>query len=203
MNVKAAQDGNAATGDGASGKGKGKLGLLLVALGMLVAGGGGVLALVMSGTIGGGHTESREDNQPKLIRKGEDDPYMPKAEGEGEEGAAPEVEGEGGDPYRTAYFTFSDDFTSNLKDSDALVQLSLACSTRRDGRVLIWMKKHELAIRSALLEILADTPENDVYTIAGKDRLEKRMTAAINAVLLRKEGFGGVDGVYFRTFIIQ
>ncbi len=203
MNVKAAQDGNAATGDGASGKGKSKLGLLLVALGMLVAGGGGVLALVMSGTIGGGHAENREDNQPKLIRKGEDDPYMPKAEGEGEEGAAPEVEGEGGDPYRTAYFTFSDDFTSNLKDSDALVQLSLACSTRRDGRVLIWMKKHELAIRSALLEILADTPENDVYTIAGKDRLEKRMTAAINAVLLRKEGFGGVDGVYFRTFIIQ
>jgi flagellar FliL protein len=164
-------------------------------------GGGGVAALMMSGMIGG-HASSREDNQPKLVRKGEDDPYMPKAEGE--EGAAPpEVEGDGGDPYRTAYFTFSEDFTSNLKDSDALVQLSLACSTRRDGRVVIWLKKHELAIRSALLEILADTPENDVYTMPGKDRLEKRLTAAINNVLIRKEGFGGVDGVYFRTFIIQ
>lgn len=199
MSEKVAQDGAATKGNG---KGRGKLGLILVALAMLVVGGGGVLGLVMSGLVGGNHAESREDNQPKLIRKGEEDPYMPKTEGEGE-GAPPEVEGEGGDPYRTAYFTFSDDFTSNLKDSDALVQLSLACSTRRDGRVLIWMKKHELAIRSALLEILADTPENDVYTIPGKDRLEKRMTAAINTVLLRKEGFGGVDGVYFRTFIIQ
>jgi flagellar FliL protein len=192
----------AAPDDGAGGKKKGKLGLVLAVAGLLLVGGGAVAALVMSGLIGGSHASSREDNQPKLVRKGEEDPYMPVAEGEGEE-AAPDVEGEGGDPYRTAYFTFSDDFTSNLKDSDALVQLSLACSTRRDGRVLIWMKKHELAIRSALLEILADTPENDVYTMPGKDRLEKRMTKAINDVLLRKEGFGGVDGVYFRTFIIQ
>lgn len=197
MNEKAVQD------DAPGKKGKGKLGLVLIALGMLGAGGGGVLALVMSGMIGGSHAESREDNQPKLIRKGEDDPYMPKAEGEGEGAALPQVEGEGGDPYRTAYFTFSDDFTSNLKGSDALVQLSLACSTRRDGRVLVWLKKHELAIRSALLGILADTPEDDVYTMPGKARLEKRMTAAINDVLIRKEGFGGVDGVYFRTFIIQ
>jgi flagellar FliL protein len=201
VSEKAAQDGTVEASGKAGTRRGGKLTLVLIAAGMLVVGGGGVAALMMSGMIGG-HASSREDNQPKLVRKGEDDPYMPKAEGE--EGAAPpEVEGDGGDPYRTAYFTFSEDFTSNLKDSDALVQLSLACSTRRDGRVVIWLKKHELAIRSALLEILADTPENDVYTMPGKDRLEKRLTAAINNVLIRKEGFGGVDGVYFRTFIIQ
>ena len=81
--------------------------------------------------------------------------------------------------------------------------MGVACSTRRDGRVLIWLKKHELAIRSKLLQILADTPEDDVYTIAGKEKLQKRMTDAINKTLIEKEGFGGVDAVYFRTFIIQ
>ncbi|WP_237741199.1 flagellar basal body-associated protein FliL, partial [Novosphingobium sp. B-7] len=114
-----------------------------------------------------------------------------------------EVEGEGGSEYRTVYYSFSDDFTSNLKDSDRLVQASIAASTRRDYRVVMWMKKHELAIRSALLTVLADTPDTDVETTQGKQRLQQRMTAAINKVLTDTEGFGGVDAVYFKQFIVQ
>ncbi len=179
---------------------KGKLGLILGAVGLLAVGGGGTFGLVQAGVIGGGH-EAKEDNTPKLIRKGEVDPYAPVSDKK-DEGAA-EVDGEGGDEYRTAYFTFGEEFTSNLKASDAMVQVALACSTRRDGRVLMWLKKHELAIRSQLLAILADTPEENVYSMAGKEHLQKRMTAAINEVLTRKEGFGGVDAVYFRSFIVQ
>ena len=104
---------------------------------------------------------------------------------------------------RDSYYSFADDFTSNLKNSDALLQVSLACSTRRDGRVLLWLKKHELAVRSAILTVLADTPEGDVYLLEGKNRLQRRLTAAINKVLSDREGFGGVDAVYFRSFIIQ
>ncbi|KHK93494.1 flagellar basal body-associated FliL family protein [Novosphingobium malaysiense] len=190
--------------EGKAKNGKGKLMIILVAVGMLVLGGGGVFGLVAAGVIGGGHAAEVKERGPQLIRKGEDDPYMPKPSGKDDDGEAlMDVEGVGGDEYRTAYFTFSDDFTSNLRDSAALIQTSLACSTRRDGRVLIWMKKHELAIRSKLLQILADTPEDDVYTIPGKEKLQKRMTDAINKVLIEKEGFGGVDAVYFRTFIIQ
>ncbi|MYL97511.1 flagellar basal body-associated protein FliL [Novosphingobium sp. FGD1] len=185
-------------------KKKGKMGLVLVAVAMLVVGGGAAFGLMASGVIGG-HSDEKEKKEegPQLVRKGEEDPYAPPAkEGEGESHGE-EVEGEGGDEYRTAYFTFTEDFTSNLKDTDAMVQASIACSTRRDGRVLQWLAKHELAIRSRLLEILADTPEEDVTSLEGKERLNKRMTAAINQVLVRKEGFGGVDAVYFRNFIIQ
>lgn len=184
-------------------KKKGKMGLILIAVAMLVVGGGAVFGLMMAGVIGGHGEEKKKDEGPQLVRKGAVDPYAPPAkEGEGEGGGA-EVESESGDPYRTAYFTFTDDFTSNLKDSDSMVQASLACSTRRDGRVLQWLAKHELAIRSRLLEILADTPEEDATTIDGKERLNKRMTDAINRVLIQKEGFGGVDAVYFRNFIVQ
>jgi flagellar FliL protein len=185
-------------------KKKGKLGLILVAVAMLVVGGGAVFGLMAAGVIGGHAEEKKKEEGPQLVKKGEVDPYAPPAkEGAEGEGGAPEAESEGGDPYRTAYFTFTDDFTSNLKDTDAMVQASIACSTRRDGRVLQWLAKYELAIRSELLEVLADTPENDISTVEGKDRLQKRMTAAINQVLIQKEGFGGVDGVYFRNFIIQ
>lgn len=184
-------------------KPRGKLGLILVGVGMLAIGGGGAAAAVL--LLGGSHESAKRETGPQFVRKGETDPYaLPPAEGEGEGGGAEvEVDGDGGDEYRTAYYTFTDEFTSNLKDSEALVQLSLACSTRRDGRVLMWVKKHELAIRSQMLAVIADTPEDDMYTIAGKDKLQQRLTATINAVLKAKEGYGGVDAVYFRTLIIQ
>jgi len=179
-----------------------KVALPVVLLGI---GGGGMYGLFAAGINGGGtHEKVKEDNNPKLVRKGEEDPFAPKAEGgkEGEGGGA-EVEGDGGSEYKTSYFTFSEEFTSNLKNSDALVQISLACSTRRDGRVLMWLKKHELAIRSALLNVLADTPEEDINSLEGKERLQKRLTAAINQVLTKEEGFGGVDEVYFKSFLAQ
>ena len=184
-------------------KGKGLLVKLVVGLVLVGAGGGGTFMAVQSGMIGGGHgEEKKEKDEPKLGKKGEEDPYAPKTEGKEGEGPA-EVEGEGGSEYKTSYYNFSEDFTSNLKNSTALVQISLACSTRRDGRVLMWLKKHELAIRSAVLVVLADTPEEDVFTPEGKERLQKRLTAAINQVLTDTEGFGGVDKVYFKSFLVQ
>jgi len=184
-------------------KGKGLLIKALLGLVLVGAGGGGVFGLMAAGVLPGGEAAKKEIDTPKLVRKGEEDPFAAKPEG-GKEGAAePEVEGDGGSKFRTSYYSFTEEFTSNLKNSEALVQISLACSTRRDGRVLIWVKKHELAIRSAMLAVIADTPEEEVYTVAGKEHLQKRLTAAINRVLRETEGFGGIDAVYFRAFIIQ
>lgn len=173
---------------------------LLLGLALIAVGAGGIFGALQAGIIGGVH--EKEDNTPKLIRKGEEDPYAsPSKDKEGE--GAEVVHGDGGSKFRTAYFSFHDEFTSNLKQSDALVQVSLAASTRRDGRVLMWIGKHELAIRSAVLAVLADTSEEGLYTIEGKERLQKRLTAEINDVLKQQEGFGGVDSVYFRSLIIQ
>jgi flagellar protein FliL len=185
-------------------KGKGLLVKLLIGLVLIGAGGGGVFMAVEAGMLGtqSAPAKAPEKDEPKLVRKGEKDPYAPK--GDGKEGdAAQEVDGEGGSEFKTSYFNFTEDFTSNLKNSTALVQISLACSTRRDGRVLIWLKKHELAIRSAVLVVLADTPEEEVLTPEGKQRLALRLTETINKVLTDTEGFGGVDRVYFKSFLVQ
>lgn len=167
-------------------------GILLVLAGV----GGGAYA-ASSGLIGGAH---EEDRSPKLVRKGDVDDFAPPAEEA--EGHEPE-DGAGGSPYRLSYFTFADEFTSNLRGSDHFVQLGLAAATPYDGRVIGWMARHELALRSEILLVLADTPEEDASSPEGKRRLAKRLVAAINGVLTAREGFGGVQSVQYRTFIVQ
>jgi len=185
-------------------KGGGMMVKIGAAVGLIAAGGGGAYGLFATGIIGSKAAEVKEDKNPKLIRKGEEDPFAPKAkEGDAEGEGGKDVEGDGGSEYRTLYFIFAEDFTSNLKDSEALIQVSLAAATRRDYRVILWLKKHELAIRSSIIAVLADTPELEVQTVEGKERLQKRLTATINKVLTEDEGFGGVDAVYFKTFIVQ
>lgn len=181
-------------------KGKGFMKMLLAGVVLAGAGGGTAFGLMYAGVIGGSHAKAQEAG-PQLVLKGAKDPYAPPAP-KGEEAGDP-IHGEGGSKFRTAYYRFNEDFTSNLRDSDALIQLSLAASTQRDGRVLMWLKEHELAVRSRILVTVADTPEEDVISPDGKIRLQQRLTAAVNDVLTEREGFGGVDNVYFRTFIVQ
>lgn len=176
----------------------GKMKLIIGAVALLATGAGGAYGAFAAGLIGGG-AESGPD-LPEMVRKGDSDPYaLPDS---GNEGAAV-VHGEGGNEYRTAYYSFEETFTSNLADSPALIQVDLAVSTRHDGRVLAWVQNHELAIRSAILVQLAATPEAEIYAVDGKQELSQRLTNAINTVLEENEGFGGVEAVHFKGLLVQ
>lgn len=185
---------------GKSGKG-GMMKLVLGAVLLLGLGAGGAYGAFAAGLFGetGGHDEP---DQPELVLKGEEDPYAVPGADKEKDAAAP-VYGEGGSKYRTVYYSFEESFTSNLADSPGLIQVELAVSTRRDGRVLQWVKNHELAIRSAILAQLAATTEAEVYDVEGKKRLGERLTKAVNGVLEENEGFGGIDAVHFRGFLVQ
>ncbi len=182
-------------------KGGGAMKLIIVAILMLVVGAGGAYGAFAAGLFGGGSEEEGPD-VPKLVRKGDADPYAPEG-GNGDNEAGGAVYGEGGSEFRTAYYSFDESFTSNLSNSPGLIQVDLAVSTQHDGRVLQWVENHELAIRSAILIQLAATPEEDVYTPEGREKLSNRLTEAVNAVLERHEGFGGVDAVHFEAFLVQ
>ena len=172
----------------------------LIALVLLGAGGGGTYGAFAMGMLGdAGH---EEDDTPKLVLKGEEDPY-PFAAAEGEKDKVETVFGKGGSKYRTAYYNFSDEFTSNLAGGSALVQVSLAASTNYAGRVLMWLQEHETALRSRVLAELAATDEMTLSDVRGKEELQKRLTKAMNEVLEEREGFGGIENVYFRSFIVQ
>ena len=183
--------------DDAKSKG-GIMKMVIAGLAILGVGAGGAYGAFAAGLITPGG-EGGPD-LPKLVRKGESDPYA--LPSKTKDAGAP-VYGEGGSEYRTAYYSFSDSFTSNLSDSPALIQVEIAVSTEHDGRVLAWVQNHELALRSAILVQLAATKEADVYEAEGRDRLKKRLTKAINEVLEAKEGFGGIDAVHFKGFLVQ
>lgn len=173
----------------------------LFALVLLAVGGGGTYGAFAMGMIGNAGHE-KEDDQPKLVLKGEEDPY-PFGAADADKAKVETVFGKGGSKYRTAYYNFGDEFTSNLAGGTALIQVSLAASTNYDGRVLMWLDEHETALRSRVLAELAATDEMSLTSVAGKEQLQARLTKAMNDELEEREGFGGVEKVYFRSFIVQ
>ena len=112
----------------------GLLKMALFSLVLLAAGGGGTYAAFATGMIGGGH-EEKKDTGPQYVLKGEEDPYAVKSEKDEKGGKV--VHGKGGSKYRTAYYEFQEEFTSNLAGGVNLIQVSLAASTHKDGRVLM------------------------------------------------------------------
>lgn len=173
----------------------------LFGLVLLGAGGGGTYAAVASGMIGK-PAQTEEDRQPELVLKGAKDPFPYAADGKDKD-KVEIVHGTGGSKYRTAYFNFDDEFTSNLAGGTALIQISVAASTHHDGRVLMWLHEHETALRSRILVELASTDEAELMGVSGKEQLQARLAAGINEVLEEREGFGGIANVYFRSLIIQ
>jgi flagellar FliL protein len=198
-------------------KKKGKKKLLIGAVALLVLVGGGVGAGVyaaQSGMIGSSHKAAAEDpDKPHLVPKSEQKAPGGEGEGgghgggEGEAAAAhvgkPTPEGEDGDRYASNYYALDKDFTSNLQDSIHVIQVGVAVSTPYDEKVIEHLKTNDIAVRSAVLMTLGDTPEEQVMTGAGKRQLQARLVKAINDTLEQKEGFGGVGNVYFTSFVVQ
>lgn len=185
-------------------KKKGKLGkLLLVGGGLLILIGGGVGAGVYVGTsgmIGGGAAHAAAKPEPQLLSKDK----QVRATVDGKAGGdTPTPKGEGGSQYASTYYVMEKEFTSNLADSVHFVQMGIAISTPYDKTVIENLKTHELAVRSAVLMQIGETPEDQVFSSQGKQQLQRRIAKAMNDTLQEKEGFGGIGNVYFTTFVVQ
>jgi flagellar FliL protein len=58
-------------------------------------------------------------------------------------------------------------------------------------------------IRSAILLTLSEQDGAVLSTPQGKHALQKQLARSINRVLREKEGFGGIDNVYFTNLVVQ
>lgn len=183
-------------------KQKGKLKtIVMIALGGLLLIGGGVgagLYAAGAGLAGGAHQEPEDPNRPKLVPRADAHEF---AHADTKGRRLEEVIDPG--KYKASYYDLAQNFTSNLRDSDGFMQVSLGVSTYYDQRVIDRVKTHEMAIRSAVLMTLADQDAFVIATPQGKKELQNKLKKAINDVLIEKEGFGGIDDVYFTNFIIQ
>ena len=183
--------------------------LLFVGVGAIALIGAGAGAGIYFGALQA-HEAKPEDNYPKLVVRGEGEPEAA-AEGEGKE-AAPKVgtvsvpnDKYKVDPkkYEITYYPITDAFTTNLADGSGFLQIGISLSTFYDGKVINNIKRQAVPIRSVVLMVLAEQDPALLSTSQGKQRLQRQLTAAINDVLREKEGFGGIDNVYFTSLVIQ
>jgi flagellar FliL protein len=107
------------------------------------------------------------------------------------------------DTFVTSYYTFPDNFTTNLKGSKAFLQVSVGVSTQYDETVIENVEMHQLALRSEVLGVVSEFTVEEVEGKMGRDDLADGIKNAINSRLEELEGFGGVEGVYFTAFVLQ
>jgi flagellar FliL protein len=103
----------------------------------------------------------------------------------------------------TSYYTFPDDFTTNLRGSKAFLKISVGVSTQYDETVINNVERHQLALRSEVLGVVSEFSIEDVEGKPGRDALAENIQVAINKKLEDLEGFGGVEGVFFTSFVLQ
>ena len=131
---------------------------------------------------------------------------LPSTESEDEAAAEPEKvykDTPSTDTFVTSYYTFPDNFTTNLKGSKAFLQVSVGVSTQYDETVIENVEMHQLALRSEVLGVVSEFTVEEVEGKTGRDQLADGIKDAINKRLEDLEGFGGVEGVYFTAFVLQ
>jgi flagellar protein FliL len=105
--------------------------------------------------------------------------------------------------FELAYYPIGESFTANLADGSGFIQIGLSASTFYDSRIADNLSRQSVAIRSAILLVLSDQHAAELSTPEGKQKLQRVLARAINQVLRDREGFGGIDNVYFTSLIVQ
>lgn len=103
----------------------------------------------------------------------------------------------------TSYYTFPDPLTSNLKDSRKFLQVQIGVSTQYDEQVIANVTTHTPALMSDMLAVISNFSEEDLNGTEGRAKLADAIKAAINKRLEKVEGFGGVEDVFFPSFVLQ
>jgi flagellar protein FliL len=186
--------------------------ILMIGTGSIVLLGAGVGGGVYASGMLGAEKKHEDPNRPKLVERSEE----PVEEAGGEGGEAKEAPPKIGtvsvksdtvpvDPkkFELTYVPLEQSFTANLVDGQGFVQIGLSLSTYYDGKVVSNVKRHMVPIRSAILLTLSEQDGAVLSTPQGKHALQKQLARSINRVLREKEGFGGIDNVYFTNLVVQ
>jgi flagellar FliL protein len=103
----------------------------------------------------------------------------------------------------TSYYTFEEPLTTNPAGSRRFLQVGITISTQYDAMVMTNVETHKAAIRSDMLAVVGSMSEEQIAGREGREALAMALRDAINERLLQFEGFGGVEGVFFTSFVLQ
>ena len=105
--------------------------------------------------------------------------------------------------FEYTYFQLEREFLVNLSGSKKVMSVQIALMTRYDERVIENVKKHEFALRSAIMDSMRLTTEADLAKPDFRKDLAKKVADVMNTLLEKYEDFGGVDEINFTNFIVQ
>ena len=103
----------------------------------------------------------------------------------------------------TLYHQFAQVFVVNVMNSRKVMQLNLTLSTHYDELVINNVIKHELAVRSAILEHLSFVTEEETVEVGFRQKMGEELAVVVNAELEQTEGFGGIERILFTEFLMQ
>ena len=105
--------------------------------------------------------------------------------------------------FLTTYYEFPGNFTTNLRESKKFLQITVGVSTQCDEEVMVNVESHQLALRGIILGVMSEFSQDDIAGREGKQVLSGSIKDALNEFLEDKEGFGGVEGIHFTSFVLQ
>ena len=189
---------------------------------ILLFAGGGVLLLLIGLGIGffvfGGQPADPSEEIERIIERS-DPEAAARAKAEAEAAAAEAEVGEDGELlgppqkagksspeveiFQTTYYEFTGTSPNNLKTSRKFLQVGIGVSTQYDETVMENVDSHQLALRSEMLGVLSGFSVEQLQDKEGRQALLDQLRDVMNAKLEELEGFGGVEGVHFTSFVVQ
>ncbi len=107
------------------------------------------------------------------------------------------------DAFVTTYYNFEEPLTTNLSGSRRFLQIGISVSTQYDATVMTHVETHKAALQSDMLAVAGGFTEEQISGREGREGLATALRDAINERLVTLEGFGGVEGVFFTSFVLQ
>ncbi|MFM2240372.1 MAG: hypothetical protein RJA69_1746 [Pseudomonadota bacterium] len=101
------------------------------------------------------------------------------------------------------YLQLDKELMTNITGSKKVMVVQVALMTHYDSRVFDNVKKHEFALRSAMLDVMRQTTEADVTKPDFRKDLAAKLKDVLNELLEKFEDFGGVEDVFFTSFVMQ
>ena len=105
--------------------------------------------------------------------------------------------------FENTYLQIDKEFMTNLTASKKVMVVQIAVMTHYDNRVFDNVKKHEFAIRSAILDQMRQTTEAEASRPDFRSELAAKIKVVMNDILMKYEDFGGIEDVFFTSFVMQ
>jgi flagellar basal body-associated protein FliL len=105
--------------------------------------------------------------------------------------------------FENTYLQIDKEFFTKIKDSNRAMVVQIALMTQYDNRVFDNVKKHEFVIRSEISNVMRQTTEADISHPDFRANLASKIKDVINNILKEYEDFGGIEDVFFTSFVMQ